>query len=256
MRRHYKTRFPAANVSRLNETVATDTFFSDTAALDDGITGHGGCTMVQFFTGCTSNITEAIPMGDKSGFPSSFKDFIRKWGASNELISDNSWEQTSKKVINILRHFNIGHHHKSEPHQQNQNQAKRRIQDIKRVTDAAIDRTQSPPFLWLLCLLYIVGLFNHVTHESLQGIPPITKATGQQVDISKYLIFHWLEPVYYHQPHQAAFPSNHSEKPGWYVGPAEDVGDVLTHQILDAESLKVVNRSNVRSVTDPMYKNL
>ena len=44
---HFKTRFPAANVDWLNEVDATDTFFSDTPALDDGITGHGGCTMVQ-----------------------------------------------------------------------------------------------------------------------------------------------------------------------------------------------------------------
>ena len=47
MRQHYKTRFPAANVPRWNETVATDTFFSDIPAHDDGIKSHGGTTMVQ-----------------------------------------------------------------------------------------------------------------------------------------------------------------------------------------------------------------
>ena len=31
----YKTRFPAANVSRWNEDVATDTFFSDVPAHDE-----------------------------------------------------------------------------------------------------------------------------------------------------------------------------------------------------------------------------
>ena len=45
MRRHFKTRFPAANVNQRNEQVATDTMFSDTPALDDGIPGHGGCTV-------------------------------------------------------------------------------------------------------------------------------------------------------------------------------------------------------------------
>ena len=49
LRKHFKTRFPAANISRLNEVVATDTFFSDTPAHDDGIMGHGGATMVQLF---------------------------------------------------------------------------------------------------------------------------------------------------------------------------------------------------------------
>ena len=78
MRRHFKTRFPAANVRRLNETVATDTFFSDTPALDDGIPGHGGCTMVQIFTGVMSKLTEAFPMNAKSEFPDTLKDFFIK----------------------------------------------------------------------------------------------------------------------------------------------------------------------------------
>jgi hypothetical protein len=42
MRKHYKSRFPAANVSRLNEVVATDTYVSDTPALDVRLLGHGG----------------------------------------------------------------------------------------------------------------------------------------------------------------------------------------------------------------------
>jgi hypothetical protein len=48
--------FPAANVSRLNKTVATDTFFSDIPAIDDGILGHGGSTMLQLYCGCTSHL--------------------------------------------------------------------------------------------------------------------------------------------------------------------------------------------------------
>ena len=42
LRKYFKSRFPAANVNRLNEVVATDTYLSDTPALDDGIMGHGG----------------------------------------------------------------------------------------------------------------------------------------------------------------------------------------------------------------------
>ena len=41
LRKHYKSRFPAANVSRLN------TYFSDVVAADVGILGHGGATMLQ-----------------------------------------------------------------------------------------------------------------------------------------------------------------------------------------------------------------
>ena len=256
MRKHFKTRFPEANVNRLHEDVATDTFFSDTPSLDDGLPFHGGCKMVQIFTGTTSHLTEAVAMDGKSKFPDTIKEFIRRCGAPDGLISDKAWEQTSKTIIDILRHYNIGHHHKSEAHQQNQNPAECRIQDIKRTVDATMDRTNSPAFLWLLCLLFVVGLFNHVAVQAIGDTCLITKATGQKVDVSKYLVFHWLEPVYYHQQHEATFPSTGSEKSGWYVGPAEDTGDVLTHQILDAESLKVVCRSNVRSAKDPNNPNL
>jgi hypothetical protein len=36
MRKHFRSRFPAFNVSRRNESVATDTIYSDTPAIDDG----------------------------------------------------------------------------------------------------------------------------------------------------------------------------------------------------------------------------
>ena len=38
MRQHFKSRFPALNVKRRDEPVATDTVFSDTPAIDDGST--------------------------------------------------------------------------------------------------------------------------------------------------------------------------------------------------------------------------
>ena len=38
MRKHFKSRFPAFNIPRRNEAVATATIFSDTAAIDSGIT--------------------------------------------------------------------------------------------------------------------------------------------------------------------------------------------------------------------------
>ena len=73
MRHHYKTRFPAANVSCWNEDVSTDTFFSDTPAHDDGITGHGSCTMAQLYTGITSHFTKIFPMYSQSQIPSTLQ---------------------------------------------------------------------------------------------------------------------------------------------------------------------------------------
>jgi hypothetical protein len=37
IKQHWKSRFPACNVKRRNEAVATDTVFSDTPAVDSGV---------------------------------------------------------------------------------------------------------------------------------------------------------------------------------------------------------------------------
>ena len=138
MRKHYKSRFPAANVDRLNEglneVVATDTFFSSTEAHDDGIMGHGGATMAQLYVGTTSHITAVFPMSSESQMSNTLLDFIRLHGAPNMLFSDNAKTQISNKVIDILRHYHIKQH-RSEPYYQHQNLAERRIQDCKHLVN-------------------------------------------------------------------------------------------------------------------------
>ena len=255
MRRHYKSRFPAAHARRLNEKVATDTFFSEIAALDDGIPGHGGCKTMQLFVGIDSRLTECIPMKEdsKASFPEAFKEFIRKWGAPKALLSDNAMEQNSADVFAILRDLNI-EHWTSEPHQQNQNPAERRIQDVKKAVEGTMDRTGTPADLWLLCTLYVASVFNILSNEKLNGMSAIEKATGFTPDISAHLAFRWWEPVYYLDDGDT-FPASR-EKLGRFVGIAEDVGDILTFRILTEDTRKVIVRSCVRSATDPHTQNL
>ena len=64
-----------------NEIVATDTIFSDTPALDDGIPGHGGCLLKQFYCGCTSEFLAAFPMREETDICKSLQDFVRFYGA-------------------------------------------------------------------------------------------------------------------------------------------------------------------------------
>ena len=254
MRRHYKTRFPAANVSRLNENVATDTFFSDTPAHDDGIPGHGGCTMTQIFTGCTSHLTKAYPMHSEKQMPQTLMKFIKEEGAMNNLVGDNAKVAISHKVQEILDWYCIGQHF-SEPEQQNQNPAERRIQDIKRSTNVLMDRTGTPARYWLLCLLFVCYLFNRVAHESLNGQTPILCAHGFVPDISALLFFRWWEPVYFYDDN-VSFPSDTKERRGRWVGVAETCGDVLTYMILTDDTEQVVYRSAVRSALSQSDPNL
>ena len=254
LRRHYKTRFPAANVNRWNEDVATDTFFSDVPAHDDGIPGHGGCTMVQLYTGTTSHYTKVYPMSSESQIPNTLQDLLRDRGAPNNIKSDCAKAAMSKVFSEILRHYRIGQYF-SEPKQQNQNPAERRIQDVKNRFETVMDRTGTPPEFWLLCLLYVVYLFNVLSMESLGFMTPTQVACGTIPDVSALLHFRWWEPVYYLDD-DGQFPSESKEKLGRWVGVAENVGDVLTWWILTDDTKQVIPRSVVRTALDKNNLNL
>ena len=116
-RKHFKSRFPGANVSRANEWVATDTFFCDTPAADDGVPGHGGCTMLQLFLGLKSGYTGGYPMKSEREVPDTFEDHIRKVGAPIGLMSDNAKSEMHGRTKDILRLYEIDDR-QSEPHYQ------------------------------------------------------------------------------------------------------------------------------------------
>eukprot|EP00957_Ditylum_brightwellii_P104414 7952482-Ditylum_brightwellii.AAC.1 len=78
--------------------------------------------------------------------PGTLMDLICKWGAMKGLFSDNAKGQTSMAVKDILRQYNIDDM-QSEPHQQNHNPAKRRIQEVKTTNNVMIDRSGAPAYL-------------------------------------------------------------------------------------------------------------
>ena len=253
-RKHYKSRFPAANVDRRPEWFATDTYFCDTPAHNDGIPGHGGATMLQLYTGMDSLFLAGYPMRNGDQMPDTLEDLIRDHGAPQGLFSDNAKNQTSNAVKSMERMYCIKDA-QNEPHHQHQNFAERRIQDVKRLTNSIMDRTGTPSALWLLCTLYVIYLLNHVSHEKLGGLTPITKAFGQETDISGLLTYHWYQPVYYGTYDDAEFPSKSKEKLGRWVGMAEKQGDVLTHLVMTEDTQKVIARSAVRPASEPLFPN-
>ena len=56
LKKRYKSPFTACNVHHRNEPVATDTVYSDTPAIDSGI------TTAQFFVGTESMVCGVYPM--------------------------------------------------------------------------------------------------------------------------------------------------------------------------------------------------
>jgi hypothetical protein len=189
LQRHHKAQFPALDVLRRNEPVATDYIYSDTPAIDDGSTG------AQFYVGTQTQVCDAYGCKTDGEFLRTLQENVRLRGAPTKLISDRAQSEISKKALQYLRALVIDSW-QSEPHRQNQNTSERRFQSVKRMTNTLLDRSGSPPFTWLLCLCYVCFILNHTvcgTHHDI----PMTRLTGSTHNISPLLRFHWWEEVYY-----------------------------------------------------------
>ena len=248
LKKRYKSPFPACNVNRRSEPVATDTVYADTPALGNG------ATAAQFFVGTDSLVCDVYPLKTDKQFVNVLLDNIRRRGAMTKLISDRAQVEISNKVQDILRNLMIADW-QSEPHQQQQNPAERRYQDVKRMTNTLLDRTGAPPSLWLLAMTYTCFVLNHTANGSIGYAIPLTVLTGITQDISPLLQFEWYEPVYYREE-ESEFPSKSRESFGWFVGIAEHVGHALTYMILTKDTNKILYRSVVCTATNQATQNL
>ena len=247
LNKHYKAQFPAFNVRRRNESVATDTIFSDTPAIDDG------STMAQLFVGTETLVTDAYGIKFEKQFVNTLEDNIRQRGAMNKLVSDRAQVEISNRVQNLLRALIITSW-QSEAYQQNQNPCERRWKTVKRMTNTLLDRSGSPAYTWLLCLLYVCFLLNHAFNASLNAVP-MQLLTGSTPDISPLIRFYWWQPVYY-RVDDSDFPSESREGRGRWVGVAEHVGHHMTFKILTDDTRKIIFRSNIRPADsgEPNYR--
>ena len=247
-RKHFKTRFPAANVRRLNEWQAMDTFFSDTPAGDDGIPGHGGCTMMQLFVGLKSKHLAGYPMKSEKQVAEAMEDHIRKVGAPIGIKSDMAKSEMHGRAKDIMRMYEIDDCH-SEPYNEWQNDVERYVQNVKRTMNNTMDRTGCPQKWWLLCALFCIMILNVL--PNVHGEIPQTVVTGEVQDISKFMHYHFWQEVFV-ESHKEG---KREEKARWCY-PANNVGDELTYWVLLNDTKELVARSNVRPAADPLYPNL
>ena len=92
MRKHCKSRFPAFNIPCRNEAVAADTIFSDTPAIDSGV------TMAQICVGKDSLVSDVYPMHSSKQFVNTLEENFKFRGAMIKLISDYAQVEISNKL--------------------------------------------------------------------------------------------------------------------------------------------------------------
>jgi hypothetical protein len=169
--------------------VATDTIYSDTPAIDCGITS------AQLFIGTKTHTADVYPIKSDKQFVNTLLDNITQRGTPTKLISDCAQVEISEHVKQVLRPLHISTW-QSEPHQQHQNPAKRQYQNIKQLCNTILDCSGAPAYTWLLCLMYVCFLLNNTWCEVVDDIS-IRMSMGSTNDISPLLCFHFWEPVYY-----------------------------------------------------------
>ena len=248
--KRHKAPNPALNVSRRNEPVATDTIYGPGCPAVDN-----GSTAAQFFVGRKSGFcaVEGLGKSDKR-YPTALLNHIRRYGAMDQIVSDNARAQIGKRVEEILNILQIKDW-TSEPHNKNLNFAERVWQIAKRKTEHTLNFSDAPAFVWLLALEYVCFVQNHTAHERLGGRTPTEWLLGYTPDITVLLCFVFWEPVYY-AVNEGSFPSDPQEALGRFVGIADSVGAAVTFKIL-TEDMKVITRSVVRTATKPgAYQNI
>ena len=238
MKKHLKSRNPALNIPRRHEAVATDTVFSDAPAVDSGV------KQAQVFVGRDTLAADAYPMKSGKQFVNILEDNIRRRGAMDKLLSDSAKTEISNKVMDILRTYHISNWH-SEPYHKNRNPAEWRYRTIKSWTNTVMNRSGAPANCWLLCLIYVCYLLNHIACGALDGKIPLLALNCITSDISIILLFTFYQPVFY-ATYDQHFPSESEERASYWVGFGEHCGDAMTHKILDHDTQKIIYRSAVR----------
>jgi hypothetical protein len=196
LKRHLKSRFCGANVNCINETVCSDTAYTETKGAADGITGHGGALGFQCFVGHDSKHLVVYMVQTNKAYPICLGEYIHMHGAPKKMFCDNAKAETSEAAKEIYRNFGIADGN-SQPYYQNQNAAEREIQDVKKEMELLMNITNTPHNMWLLCADFVCLVKNHTARVSLKEQTLVEKRTGQTPDISKFLQFRWWEPVYF-----------------------------------------------------------
>ena len=142
--------------------------------MDDGVPGHGSCAMMQIFYGLTSGTVHGYPMKTEKQVGQAFENHMRKVDVPVGLKSDNAKSEPHGRTKDILRLYSIDDA-QSEPHYQHQNQAERKIQDVKRAMNNTMDRTGSPARAWLLCAIFTLTRVRVWKSQVIRRVKDVTR---------------------------------------------------------------------------------
>ena len=234
-----KSPYPANNVRRRNEKVASDVIFASVPAVDDG------STMAQLFIGHSSLVSDAYGMKNEAQFVNTFEDNIHYRGAMDMLITNSARVETSKRVKDIMRALCIDDW-QSKPNFQHQNFAEHWWKHIKRNVEWLMNCRKIDADCWLLVLIYVCDVMNMMAEKSLGNQPPLQVLNGTTVDISIALYFILWDIVYVSCYEDSNYNGQIGSKKsslicGRMVGFSWNVGHALTFKVLTDDTRKIIS---------------
>jgi len=247
-----KSPWPANNVRRRNEPVATDTIKAQVPAVDDG------STMAQLFIGQKLLVSDAYGVKTDAAFVNTLEDNICQRGAMDKLISNGAQAELSNHAKDVLRSLCIDDWH-SEAHYQHQNFAEHRWRHIKKNVEWLMNLRKCPPEVWLLALQCVWGVMNHTAEKSLGNRPPLQILEGHTIDISVLLFFLFWDIVYVSRVDDKEYHGQIGREKsslvrGRMVGFAWNVRHGLTYKVLTDDTQRIICRSGLCLASDTENK--
>jgi hypothetical protein len=146
----------------------------------------------------------------------------------------------------------------TEPHSPWQNPAELNgiyVKYLKSHAQVLLDRTGAPNSMWFLAQDYLVHIHHLSVNRQINWKIPEQVSRGPRgtPNMSHMLMFYWFEPVLFLDP-VSKFPET-TERPGHFVGFADNIGDKLTFKIVKNDISTVLHRSVVRSAADASHQN-
>jgi hypothetical protein len=130
------------------------------------------------------------------------------------------------------------------------------VKYLKSHSQILLDRTGVPDNLWFLSQDYLSHVHNLSANRQLNWkIPEQVSRGGGTPDLSHILMFYLFEPILYLDPVPKFQYPETTERPGYFVGFEDNIGDALTFKILKNDLVTVLHRSVVRSAADASHRN-
>jgi hypothetical protein len=117
------------------------------------------------------------------------------------------------------------------------------------------DRTGAPDNPWFLAQDYLSNVHNLSANLQLNWKIPEQVSRRGTPNIFHILMFYWFETVLYLDPVSKFQQPETTERPGYFVGFADNLGDVLTFKILKNDLVTVLQRIVMRSAADASHRN-